>query len=269
MKIIVSHDVDHLFQNDHYADLIYPKLWVRETTGLLNRQLTFDEWRGRIASTFRKKRHYLDELMVFDKAHGVKSTFFFGMEKGLGMSYKAEVAKPVIKYVEKNGFDVGVHGINYTNRDLMKKEYNRFSEIAGHPPRGIRMHYVRYDKNTFENLSACGYLYDSTEFDKDACTCNKPHYSVGKMIEFPLTVMDGYLPYPKELAKKKTYELIKAATANGVKYVTILFHDYQYTSGWRQTKLWYEEIIREMEASSDYEFVSFEQAVEEIQKNGE
>ena len=37
MKIIVSHDVDHLYGSDHYKDLIYPKLWLRETLSLLKK----------------------------------------------------------------------------------------------------------------------------------------------------------------------------------------------------------------------------------------
>lgn len=28
MKIIISHDVDHLYRSDHYKDLIIPKLFV-------------------------------------------------------------------------------------------------------------------------------------------------------------------------------------------------------------------------------------------------
>ena len=49
MKIIVSHDVDHLFATDHINDLIYPKLWVRETFCYESR-ISFKVWYLRIFS---------------------------------------------------------------------------------------------------------------------------------------------------------------------------------------------------------------------------
>ena len=44
IKVIVSHDVDHLFAGDHwFRDLIYPKLWVRTTLQLVKREITGKE----------------------------------------------------------------------------------------------------------------------------------------------------------------------------------------------------------------------------------
>lgn len=105
MKIIVSHDVDHLFATDHINDLIYPKLWVRETLRFMKGRISFKEWYLRMFSPFKRIRHCINEVMSFDRAHGIPSTFFFGMEKGLGMSYKREKALPIIKRVYENGFD--------------------------------------------------------------------------------------------------------------------------------------------------------------------
>lgn len=105
MKIIVSHDVDHLFREDHYRDLIYPKLWIRETISFLNRKISTKEWFLRVISPFRKKRHNIEQLIDFDSANNVPSTFFFGMSTGLGMSYRKSVALPVIKLVHEAGFD--------------------------------------------------------------------------------------------------------------------------------------------------------------------
>lgn len=39
MKVIISHDVDHLFRDDHYRDLIYPKLWVRSSLELIKESI--------------------------------------------------------------------------------------------------------------------------------------------------------------------------------------------------------------------------------------
>ena len=118
IKVIVSHDVDHLFAGDHwFRDLFYPKMWVRTTLELLQRKISGREWWLRNTSCFRKNRHNLEALMDYDEAHGIHSTFFFGMNQGLGMSYKPEEAQPVIKMVHDRGFSVGVHGIEYQDKD--------------------------------------------------------------------------------------------------------------------------------------------------------
>ena len=104
--------------------------------------------------------------MAFDRAHGVDSVFFFGMNQGLGMSYRPDEARPMIQKVKDGGFLVGVHGIEYTDAEKIKKEKDTFTSLMGFEPDGIRMHYVRFDENTFENIAKAGYAFDSTEFDK-------------------------------------------------------------------------------------------------------
>ena len=129
-KVIVSHDVDHLFAGDHwFRDLIYPKMWVRTTLQFLKRQITAKEWWLRNTSCFRKNRHNIDALMDFDEQNGIPSTFFFGMKQGLGMSYKPAEAKPVIMKVHDRGFSAGVHGIEYQDIEGMKEEYNTFRQF--------------------------------------------------------------------------------------------------------------------------------------------
>ena len=56
MKIIVSHDVDHLYGKDHwFRDMIYPKLWVRSLIWLIKRKITFKEFFLRCISCFKGK----------------------------------------------------------------------------------------------------------------------------------------------------------------------------------------------------------------------
>ena len=92
MKVIISHDVDHLFRDDHYRDLIYPKLWVRSFLELIKRKYGVREWFYRMLTPFSKKRHHIPEIIAFDRDNGIESTFFFGMANGLGMSYSLERA---------------------------------------------------------------------------------------------------------------------------------------------------------------------------------
>ena len=206
--------------------------------------------------------------MDFDEQHGVKSTFFFGMNQGLGMSYKPEEAKQVILKVHNRGFATGVHGIEYQDFDGMKKEYDTFKKNMGFEPCGIRMHYVRFDDSTFKKLNTIGYTFDTTEFDKQNNGTRKNPYKVGNMWEFPLTIMDAYLPNKVEAAKQATLNLLQESKKNGLQYVTILFHDNQFCEDYQDMKKWYEWIIQFFVDSNEYEFISFNTAMQEIMKNG-
>jgi len=269
MKVIISHDVDHLFRDDHYKDLIYPKIWIRETLSFLQHKITFREWCLRVSTTVQKVRHHIDEVMEFDCQHGVPSTFFFGMTKGLGMSYKKERAVPVILNVRDNGFEVGLHGVAFEDLEEMQQEYQIFKDCSGQVPAGLRMHYVRHKQGTFEKLSQCGYCYDSTEFDKIEGCCVKAPYKVKAMWEFPLTIMDSYLPYSFPKAKERTLELLKKAEENKIGYVCILFHDYQYSDAYSQTKKWYEWVIRFLEQKKGYQFISYQDAIIELEERNQ
>lgn len=269
MKIIVSHDVDHLYGSDHLRDLTYPKLWVRETLAALGGRISFREWRLRMASPFRRERNHIEELTAYDSINGVKSSFFFGMENGLGMSYRREKALPYIKMLDERGFGTGVHGIAYNDGSDIRHEFDSFTQLTGRRPEGIRMHYVRFDGKTFERLAACGYRYDSTEFDKSSGKCIKAPYKVGTMWEFPLCAMDGYLPYPFEQAKQRTLELLQEAAEKGTGYFTVLFHDCFFCDAWGETKKWYCWLIDYLKNDPNCEFVSFADAIGELEmKNG-
>ena len=267
IKVIVSHDVDHLFARDHwFRDLIYPKMWVRNTLQLMKKEISLREWWMRNTSCFRKNRNNLDTLMDFDREHGIPSTFFFGMNQGLGMSYKPEEAKPMILKVHERGFDVGVHGIEYQNFEGMKKEYDTFCDTVGFAPCGIRMHYVRFDDTTFEKLSRIGYTFDTTEFDKSKNGTRKAPYKVGMMWEFPLSIMDGYLPQSFEEAKKETLKILEQCKELKLQYLTVLFHDYYFCEDYKDMRKWYEWLMGFFMNLDEYSFTSYNEVIGALMK---
>ena len=270
MRIIVSHDVDHLYSKDHwFRDMFFPKLWVRTTLQWIKREITFKEWWLRNTSCFRKNINNLEALMDFDEAHGIRSTFFFGMNRGLGMSYRPEEAKSMIMKVRERGFAVGVHGIEFQDIAGMKREYDTFKQVNGFEPCGIRMHYVRFNENTFEKLNDIGYVFDTTEFDKLNCGTRKAPYRVGDMWEFPLAIMDSYLPEKFEAAKLSTLTLLEQCKEQKLQYVTVLFHDFQYCEDYRDMKRWYEWLMEYLGRSDDYLFVSYSEAIDRIKSEAE
>ena len=267
IKVIISHDVDHLFARDHwFRDLIYPKMWIRTTLELIRRDITGREWWLRNTSCFRKIRHNLEALMDYDEEYGIRSAFFFGMNQGLGMSYRPEEAAPVIRMVHERGFLTGVHGIEFKDESGIRKEYNTFCQIMGFNPCGIRMHYVRFDDQTFIKLNEAGYIFDTTEFCKPECGTRKAPYKVGSMWEFPLAIMDAYLPQKYEEAKRQTLELLDQCKEKGLQYITILFHDYQFCDDYQDMRKWYIWLTEHLAASSDYQYISYEDAIRELEK---
>ena len=267
MKLIFSHDVDHLYSRDHwFRDAVYPKLWIRETGNFFGGRISSREWRRRMLSCFKHERNCISELLIFDKENGIRSTYFFGMNKGLGMSYKPHEAEDMILFVKNSGFDVGVHGICFENIQGIKKERKAFFDLLGFVPTGIRMHYVRYNQETFENLNKAGYLFDSTEFDKSLGYCIKDPYRIGNMWEFPICVMDSYLPYNLGEAKKFTIKALQTAEENSLEYFTILFHDPYYGEEYKEYKQWYQWLVSYVH-DMNMENISFMDAVKELLQN--
>ncbi len=265
MKIIISHDVDHLYPSDHILrDLIFPKLWVRSFLEMCRFQISPITFFYRLASIFDDRLNRIPEITRFDKGKGVRSVFFFGMANVLGMSYRREKAKKWISYILENGFDAGVHGVEICDADSMKTEYNHFLEMSRLNNFGVRTHYVRYDNATFGKMADIGYLFDSSQFNKKHVDFISP-YKVGDMWEFPLIIMDGYIMHHDlEDAKKSTIRTLVDAETKGIEYFTFLFHDYMYNEKtYPEEKKYYEWFV-DYCISKGYSFISYRDAIKEL-----
>lgn len=269
MKVIISHDVDHLYPSEHVlTDLFFPKLWVRSLIEWLKGYIGIGVVWNRFLYILDKRMNRIPEICEFDLAQGVRATYFFGMENVLGMSYKKEKAFPWIEYVKNKGFDAGVHGCDYVNQGNISKEHDAFVNLTGDKTFGIRNHYVRYDKDTFNKMNYSGYLFDSTEFNKEELMYKDP-YKVGSMWEFPLSIMDGYvLHHDLNEAKEKVRKFINETQFNGGKYLTILFHDLFYNEKcYPVEKAFYEWLIFYIKEQK-LEFITFKEAIKELENEG-
>lgn len=267
MKIIISHDVDHLYATDHLTkDLILPKLWVRSFLHLCQGKIKLSTFFYRLTVLFHNRMHRIDELMAFDQAHCIPSVFFFGMSNVLGMSYSRKKAAPVIRKVMQEGFDVGVHGVDFQSLNKILKEHQDFAGISGLNSFGIRTHYVRFDENTFSKMDQAGYLFDTSWFNKQKLDLRVP-YKVGDMWEFPLHIMDGYICQPGRLKEglESTFSAIRQAAEMGMPYCTILFHDSQFDDCYDpEMKQWYTQTIQWIEEQG-YKFISYRDAIKELE----
>ncbi len=267
MKIIISHDVDHLYPREHiFKDLIIEKMWVRSLIHLCQRKISFKTFIYRLSILFRKKMHNIDELMEFDEKHKIPSVFFFGMDNVLGMSYTRAKAKDVLLRVKAKGFDIGVHGVDYLSSSKIKREHDYFEELSGMSDFGVRNHYVRFDDDTFKKQNDAGYIFDSTWFNKKNVELRAP-YKVGNMWEFPLHIMDAYVCIPGKVEEgiNNTIEMIKKAESLGMPYCIILFHDTGFNDSYDpELKQWYEKTILFLE-ENNYEFISYRDAIKEME----
>lgn len=265
MKVIVSHDVDHLNVGEHWKDLFFLKMWVRSFLELIRGKISFKVFGNRLVSVFDKRIHRIPELCEFDRQNGVQATYFFGMSRALGMVYRQSKALPWIKYVKECGYDAGVHGCDYLHLEAIKKEHDDFATLTGDTTFGIRNHYVRYDDDTFDKMKQAGYLFDTSEFNKAEPTYKKP-YKVGDMWEFPLAIMDGYVVhYDLKEAQERVTQFVEKTISEERDYLTVLFHDAYFNEKcYPVENAFYIWLISYLK-SQNLEFISYRDAIKELE----
>ena len=79
MKVIISHDVDHIKVWEHKRDLIIPKFIARSFIEFVLGYISFFELKNRGKSIIENRWQNLEELLQFDKENDVPSTFFIGV----------------------------------------------------------------------------------------------------------------------------------------------------------------------------------------------
>lgn len=74
MKIIISHDIDHLSVKEHFGDLILPKFVGLCMIELLKKNISFGTFKKRISGLWKEKAwNNLEEVIKFDKDHSLVS----------------------------------------------------------------------------------------------------------------------------------------------------------------------------------------------------
>ena len=266
MKIIISHDVDHITVWEHKRDLIVPKFLVRNMIELMSGAISGKECCLRFASLLKNKWHNIEELMDFDGKEYIPSTFFVAVDNGLGLNYSLKDAEFWIKKISQKKFDIGLHGIAFDNLKDIKNEYNVFKKISKLNDFGIRMHYLKNNENTVEYLNNAGYIFDSTLYK-----FQNP-LKVGNLWEFPLHIMDSYLFYKNSRWQNQTLEQVKeeakrkidGAYKKDIKYFTILFHSKSFNNSFSSWKNWYIWVIDYLK-NNGFEFINYREAIKELE----
>jgi len=259
MKIVLSHDIDHLYWNEHYfKDTFLLRYIYRNTKALLKNDIKFALYLKRLKITGRL--HRIPELIEFYQKKNLKANFFFGMNNGLRLSYDYKKTIPLINSLIVNGHSVGVHGIAFNDRDSIKIEYNRFKNIIKSENFGIRTHYLRFATNTAKLFKEQGYIFDSS--------IEKLHnpYFINDLLEIPISIMDASLVPNAQINqnikvwKEKTLDKLNFAEQNNISYFVINSHDIFFSDNYPTIKQWYIWLI-DFLIKEKYKFVSFNQII--------
>lgn len=268
MKAIISHDIDHITVWEHlFKDTIIPKYLMRMHIELLSGKISMREYTLRWTDFFKNKWQNIDELITFNNINQVPSSFFIAVSKGIGLNYSNDAALLWIEQMQHRGCELGLHGIEFENEQLISNEYDLFQSLTKSNNFGIRMHYVRNSGQTYSLLEKAGYRYDSTEH------AFKNPYKIGNMWEFPFQIMDGWIieNYKKwqsidlTKAKENTIKLIDKAQQQDLKYLGIDFHDRYFSHSFKTWLDWYMWLVEYLKTNK-IEFVNFNTAIEELEK---
>ena len=261
MKIIVSHDVDHLFLTDHLLDTFLPGLLLKSFKEYYNGDLSFK----RLWDRFTKMQlNQIKELHTFNKSKQVSETFFFGMRNALNLSYHFEKAEPFIQYLLNENVPIGLHGIAYNDKNQLQIEMERLTKLLGGKKiSGIRNHYLRQSSNTKSIMQELSFAFDSTDYEL------KAPFKIKKMWEFPISIMDvsiiGLGKKKSADIKKKTLSIIASAEEKKLPFFTVNFHDIYFADTYPFHKEWYQWLIGYFK-EKNYEFVNFNQAITELEQ---
>lgn len=273
MKIIISHDVDHITVLEHRRDLIIPKFILRNLIEFGLGYTSLFELTNRFKSIIKNKWQNIEELAEFDKKNKVPSTFFIAVSNGRNLSYSLNDVKIWINRIIQKGFDIGIHGVIFDEYAGIKREYKLFKKISKLDRFGIRIHDIGkrpHDiKLALENLNLLNraqYIFSSNFFQS-----GNP-FKVGNLWEFPIHIMDGdifgknrrWQNQTLEQAKQETKKSIQNSHADEIKYFNILFHDGYFSESFRTYREWYYWFVDYCKKNR-FQFINYKKAIKELE----
>jgi peptidoglycan/xylan/chitin deacetylase (PgdA/CDA1 family) len=191
----------------------------------------------------------IDRIMNLERRYGVKSTFFFipfknqpghldiGQKapQGRAAQYQLEDYKKMLISLEKQGWEVGVHGLNaHLATEEASRELRPFRDILSSKKRwGMRMHWLYRSPRLESHLKNAGYYYDSTFGSNEAVGFPEGHEQPFQKDDFwvlPMNIQDVTLlaRWRKNLPPKRAWAEIESLLDQAkIKraVVTVLWHN--------------------------------------------
>jgi len=215
VKVILTHDVD----------------WPPSGPGLrhiLARKERFDEnLISKVVKEGYNPYFNVTELMEMEEKYGARSTFFFRLNYNDGTSVDAY--KEIIRDLVIGDWEVGIHINDATTVDSIRMEKDAVENIAGTMIYGSRVHYLKIRLDDLWLIEEAGLRYDSSAiFSRDSIDIkNMGYFNIGKLVVFPITIMDAYLFSYMHVSEERIIEVINKAVTLAINkgFMTILWHD--------------------------------------------
>jgi peptidoglycan/xylan/chitin deacetylase (PgdA/CDA1 family) len=178
--VFMSHDVDWRLQGAPLDHIIARK----------------DRFNKEILENIQTKNPYynIPHYMAIEDKFDVRSTFFFRTiyENGDYRDYEDD-----IRALIDGGWEVGLHcdPSSIDNIDRICEEKGKLEILTKNIIKSNRVHYMAFNRDLPRKLQKLGFVYDSSiRNSKDRINKDEMGYSViGKLIEFPVTLMDAYM----------------------------------------------------------------------------
>lgn len=169
IRIALTHDIDRI-------DKAYQR-YSHAVKCLVKRDIA--KFKYHLLNISKNNTYWgFDEIIKIESNYNIRSTHFF-----LNESIKLNLFKPstyklalgrysiddkrireVILFLDKNGWEVGLHGSynSYTDKKLLLHEKQVLEKILGHEIIGIRQHYLNLNNETWKIQNSCHLKYDSS-----------------------------------------------------------------------------------------------------------
>jgi hypothetical protein len=234
----------------------------------------WQNWRSALSLPFVHLGWISDPWLRFDQYFAIegnaRSTFYVIPQKGNPGQCNGKVAPKMraapyavtdiadpLRTLASNGCEIALHGIDaWWDEKLAREEIHVLGDLATNYPIGVRMHWLYFDKHTFEILEKVGIDYDSTMgynetvgFRSGTMQVYSPA-GVHRLMELPLHIMDTALFMASHLnlsaneARKHVDALLDLVNCFGG-VITINWHD-RSISPERLWKVYYTNLLDEL-----------------------
>ncbi|NIM15929.1 MAG: hypothetical protein GTO45_28345 [Candidatus Aminicenantes bacterium] len=265
MKIVLTHDVDHLalrnvpLWSKASASFIkqcifsnFSRLLKKDINGLTYIKsflsgISLPLVKLGIAKDPREK--CLLRILTIEKEYNVRSTFYFIPFKGTpgfvrreepasmyrGADYDVRKYKDLLLELEEEGWEVGIHGINaHISPDKAAEELKVFKTLLPEKTKwGMRIHWLYQPGDLWKNLKDAGYYYDATFGSNEDIGFKENRFHPFKkdgVWVLPMNIQDGALlaPWHKHLTREQAWKEIQTVLDTAKEkqaVVTILWHN--------------------------------------------
>jgi peptidoglycan/xylan/chitin deacetylase (PgdA/CDA1 family) len=169
LRIALTHDIDRTRKT--YQFITKPLMALKK--------LNLNHLMATLKTMLHNGNYWnFEDIISIENKYNVKSTFFFlneniPFEFRNPRTFKLAIGRyniedpeivDLIKWLDTNGWEIGVHGSyrSYNDLNLLSYEKKTLERIVGHKIVGIRQHYLNMDDSTWAIQRKLGFKYDSS-----------------------------------------------------------------------------------------------------------